>query len=225
MYKYETHLHTYPVSKCAKANVLENLEYYKSLGYEGVFITNHFLDGNINLDKNLPYHEGIEFYFSDYRYALEISEQIGIKVFCGVEMSYKGTDFLVYGLDEKWFADHPEIMQMKKSEQLTFMMEEGAFIVHAHPFRESSYIDHIRLFPRCVQGVEVINAHRPDFENQLAKQYAENYGLYQIAGSDTHRGSGQTKLAGVMSETPIKDELDFIEKIKAGELEIFEITD
>jgi hypothetical protein len=50
MYKYETHLHTSPVSKCARASVKDVLEFYKSLGYEGIFLTNHFLDGNINVD-------------------------------------------------------------------------------------------------------------------------------------------------------------------------------
>ncbi len=47
MYLYETHLHTAPISACAKAEIRETLEYYKSLGYAGVFLTNHFLDGNI----------------------------------------------------------------------------------------------------------------------------------------------------------------------------------
>ena len=51
MYKYETHLHTYPVSKCARSTVRENLELYKEFGYDGVFITNHFLDGNITTYK------------------------------------------------------------------------------------------------------------------------------------------------------------------------------
>lgn len=37
MYKYETHLHTYPVSKCAKADVSDNLEFYKKMDYDGVF--------------------------------------------------------------------------------------------------------------------------------------------------------------------------------------------
>ena len=64
-YFYETHLHTYPVSACAKAGVRESLEFYKSEGYRGVFITNHFLDGNINIDKSLPYEERLRFYFSD----------------------------------------------------------------------------------------------------------------------------------------------------------------
>ena len=47
-FKYETHCHTSPVSKCAKASVEETVRFYQSIGYDGLFITNHFLDGNIN---------------------------------------------------------------------------------------------------------------------------------------------------------------------------------
>ena len=62
MYRYETHLHTAPVSKCATATVQENLEFYKSIGFAGVFITNHFIDGNISIDKTEPYEKLIEYY-------------------------------------------------------------------------------------------------------------------------------------------------------------------
>ena len=89
MYRYETHLHTYPVSKCAKADVRDSLEFYKELEYDGVFITNHFLDGNINIDRNMPYEKKISFYFSDYEEGVKIGNEIGIKVFCGVELSYR----------------------------------------------------------------------------------------------------------------------------------------
>lgn len=34
MYRYETHLHTYPVSKCARVGVRENLEFYKKMEYD-----------------------------------------------------------------------------------------------------------------------------------------------------------------------------------------------
>ena len=54
MFRYETHLHTRPVSLCAQKSVRENIEFYKSAGYDGVFITNHFLDGNLNYDKSAP---------------------------------------------------------------------------------------------------------------------------------------------------------------------------
>ena len=66
-------------------------------------------------------------------------------------------------------------MNMKKSDELAFMMENGALIIQAHPFREAFYIDHIRLFPRHVHGVEIVNANRPEKENNLAKIYTNHY--------------------------------------------------
>lgn len=221
MYRYETHLHTFPVSRCAKFDVRENLEFYKRIGYEGIFVTNHFLDANINIDKNLPYEQCIEFYFSDYEKALELQDEIGIKVFCGVEISYKGTDFLIYGLDKNWYLSHPEIMDMKKSQELKFFIDNGALVIHAHPYRQASYIDHIRLFPGQVHGVEVINAARSSFENKMAKIYAENYGLIEFAGSDNHIASEMRKLAGMCAEKPISDEKDFVEKVKNGQMSVF----
>lgn len=224
MFKYETHLHTYPVSQCAKFGVRENLEFYKSLGYDGVFITNHFIDGNINSLAGESYEERINYFFSDYEAALKIADEIGIKVFCGAELSYGGTDFLVYGLDKNWYLSHPEIITMKKSEELPFLMENGALVIQAHPYREAFYIDHIRLFPRCIQGVEIINANRTENENKMAKIYAENYNLLEFAGSDNHIAQEQKKLAGVQFETPIKDELDFVSKVKNNEHKIFTLT-
>lgn len=224
MYKYETHLHSFPVSACARAEIDEVLAFYKKMEYDGVFITNHFLDGNINIDKSKSYEEQIEFYFSDYEKGAQIGKNIGLKVFCGVELSYGGTDFLVYGLDKAWFLAHPEIMEMKKSEELAFMMENGALVIQAHPYREASYIDHIRLFPRHVHGVEIINACRTDEENDMAKIYAEHYNLLKIAGSDNHSASEQKKLAGVCFEDPICSVEEFIGKVKANKMEIFTLT-
>ena len=221
MYKYETHLHTFPVSRCAKADVQESLEFYKTLGYDGVFITNHFLDGNINIEKENSYEDKIEFYFSDFEKGIEIGRTLGIKVFCGIELSYDGTDFLVYGLDKEWFLAHPEIMNMKKSDELALMMDSGALIIQAHPYCEASYIDHIRLFPRNVHGVEIINASRTEAENNMAKIYAENYDLINFAGSDNHSASKQKKLAGVCCEKPICSIEDFISKVKGNKIKIF----
>ena len=221
MYRYETHMHTLPVSRCARYNVRENLEFYKSLGYDGIFITNHFLDGNINIDKTLPYAEKVEFYFSDYYEALELSKEIGIKVFLGVEISYRGTDFLIYGLDKEWFLAHPEIMDMKKSEELPFLASHGALVVQAHPYRQDRHIDHIRLFPHCIEGVETVNACRTELENKMADIFADAYGFVKTAGSDNHIASRLTHLAGMESDTPLGDEADFIRRVRNGEMKIF----
>ncbi|MBQ7336663.1 MAG: histidinol phosphatase [Clostridia bacterium] len=221
MYLYETHLHTSPVSKCARCGVRETLEFYQQAGYAGVFITNHFIDGNINIDRSLPYEERIRFYFSDYEEGVKIGRELGFSVFCGLEASHRGTDFLIYGLDQAWFLAHPEIEAMKKTEQLTLMAENGALIIQAHPFREAAYIDHIRLFPRHVHGVEIYNANRTDFENEMAEQYAKNYALLPFAGTDNHIGGKQTRFGGMQSETPIRDEDDFVQRVKNGEMQIF----
>ena len=224
MYRYETHLHTYPVSRCAKHTVREALEFYKSLGYEGVFITNHFLDGNINIERERPYEEKLEFYCSDYEEGLRLADQIGIRVLFGVEMSYKGTDFLVYGLDKAWYLAHPEIMDMKRSELLAYLMASGALVIQAHPYREAGYIDHIRLFPRQVHGIETPNASRPDFENNIAAYYADYYGLITVAGSDNHSLTKQKHLAGLEFETPIRDEADYIARVMARQAKIFTLN-
>ncbi len=218
VFLYETHLHTWPVSKCGRATVRETLEFYKSLNYAGVFITNHFIDGNIGCDRTLPYEEMMEFYFSDYEEGVRIGKEIGLEVFLGVEMSYKGTDFLIYGLDKAWFLAHPETQTLKKSKLLPLMIEAGALVIQAHPFREADYIDHIRLFPRSVHGVEIYNAGRTDFENAMAVQYAKDYNLLTFAGSDNHVGGKQMRFGGMQSPTSVVDERDFVTRVLGGEI-------
>ena len=110
---------------------------------------------------------------------------------------------------------------MEKTEELTLMMESGALIIQAHPFREAGYINHIRLFPRHVHGVEIINGCRSEGENHMAKLYAEHYGLLPFAGSDNHTASAQKRLAGMSFDTPICTVEDFVERIKSGAGELF----
>ena len=221
MYKYETHLHTAPVSKCASADVRETLEYYKSIGYDGVFITNHFLDGNINIDRSESYENKINFYFSDYEDGVVIGKEIGLKVFLGVELSYAGTDFLVYGLGKEWFLTNPQIMELSMKKKLELMAENGGFIVQAHPFRERGYIDHIRLFPRSVHAIEVINTSNTDLSNKMSKLYAETYQLPQVAGSDNHGGPKKPDLAGVETDEPINCEADYARMVMNGQAKVF----
>lgn len=220
-YLYETHLHTAPVSRCAQATVEQSLRYYKSLGYAGVCITNHFLDGNINVSHDLPYEERIHFYCADYEEGARLADEIGIRVFFGIEMSFRGADFLVFGLDKEWLLAHPEIMTMEQVEKLDFMASEGAFIVQAHPYREARYIPYFRLFPRHIHAVEVYNASQPELPNEMAHLLAKGYDLLPFAGSDNHRAELTRVLGGVMSDRPISDIGDFVTMAKFGDLTPF----
>ena len=232
VYRYETHCHTAPVSQCANASAEDTVRFYKQIGYDGIFITNHFLDGNICPDaRAMHYADQIEFYFSDYEKAAAYGEKIGIKVFPGVELSYKGTDFLVYGLEKEWYRTHPEIMAMRKSEELPYLMNAGAFVVQAHPYREAYYIDHIRLFPRCVHAVEVTNSGQAWEANAITDVYAEQYGLLKTCGSDNHWGSEvfaklrekgyRPAIAGMAGETAVSSVQDYIAQVRGGMMRMF----
>ncbi len=219
MYQYETHLHTSPVSKCSRVGVRENLEFYKKAGYAGVFITNHFIDGNMTPCGG-SYADRINFYFSDYEEAASLAQEIGIDVFCGVEISYKGTDFLIYGLDKQWFLAHPEYETMTIREKLALLRENGALVIQAHPYREANYIDHIRLYPRDVVAIETYNACRTDLENEMAAIYAQKYDLLPFSGTDNHLGIKRPMLGGMASETPLVNEADFIHRVLNGTMEL-----
>ncbi len=220
MYLYETHMHTSPVSACARASVRENLEYYRSAGYAGVFMSDHFIDANFDQSaRELSYDERIRHYFSAYEEGREIGEEIGLSVFPAFEMAEGWTHILVYGIDCEWCLSHPDMDQMKKQELMTLMRESGALLIQAHPFREVPNV--IRLYPKHIHGVEIYNACRTDFENELARQFCENYGLIPFAGSDNHSAGKRTRFGGIATERPIRDTRDFVELTLRGECRPF----
>ncbi len=220
MYLYETHLHTAPVSACATATVRESLEYYKSLGYAGVFMTDHFIESNFDRSaRDLPYKEKIERYFSAYEEGLVIGKEIGIDVFPGIEASHSWAHFLIYGIDKAWCLAHPEMETMPKRDLLPILKDAGALIIQAHPFRKVN--TEITLFPQYVHGTEIFNAAHNDFENRLGAQYCENYGLRPFAGSDNHSGSALEILGGIATERRIKDFEDFKAQVLNGETRPF----
>lgn len=220
MYKYETHCHTKKVSKCSHIEAADLVEFYKSCGFSGIFITDHFFNGNTTVDRNQPWNKMVEDFCKGYDEALKKGKEIGIDVFFGFEYSYHGTDVLVYGLDKEWLLSHPDVMSLGTTEFCDFARSEGALLIHAHPFREASYIDMIRLFPRNVDGVEIYNACRTDFENARAKEYADNYGLLYSAGTDNHVGLRES-LGGMEFDGKILSIPDFVSKMKNGGGKVF----
>lgn len=214
-YKYETHAHTSGASRCGKISPRELVGLYAGLHYAGVCITNHF-GGR----KAQSWNERVELIHNLYKQAAEEGERLGVNVFFGWEYSCTHAhDFLTYGLDENWLYSHPEIQDMTTHEYLNFARSSGGFIVHAHPFREDK-TGAVCLRPNDVDAVEVINTGRTDMVNRLAAQYAENYGLPQFAGSDTHSGSKES-FAGICFKEKVTDINDMIARFKNGESEIF----
>ena len=60
MYRYETHLHTKEASACGISTGAEMARAHKAAGYDGIFITDHFFNGNCGIAKNLSWKERVE---------------------------------------------------------------------------------------------------------------------------------------------------------------------
>ncbi len=222
-YKYETHMHTSESSKCGKSTAVEMVRSYKEQGYTGIFVTDHFFNGNCAVDRSLPWAEKIALFCKGYENAKAEGDAIGLDVFFGFEYCVNGADFLIYNLDKEWLLKHPDIDRMDSREAFRLIHEDGGFIVHAHPFRERAYIHHIHLFPRDVDAVEIYNgAQRSDeFMNERAKLYAMMYELPITAGSDSHCATDAFRCA-VVTEERIQEPMDYLHAIFSGELRIEE---
>jgi len=77
----------------------------------------------------------------------------------------------------------------------------------------------IRLLPRKVDAVETINATMTDFVNERADEYADNYGLLKVAGSDNHIGPME-KLCAMSVPERLSEGKDMIEAIRNGKAKI-----
>ena len=95
---------------------------------------------------------------------------------------------------------------MPPNDYFDLVRSAGAYVSHAHPFREDWYIEMIRLLPRKCDAVEIINSCRKPFENEMAKVYADSYGLPYTAGSDNHHAN-QARLSGIETEETIELEV------------------
>lgn len=215
-YLYETHMHTAEASACASVTGTQQARIYHELGYDGIIVTDHFYNGNTSVPKNLPWREWVDRFAIGYENVKKEGDKIGLSVFFGWEESFEGNDFLVYGLDKQWLLDHPQILYWSIEEHYEHIRDDGGVFVHAHPFREASYINKIRLFPNYVDAVEVINSSHKNMNfDRKASSYATNYKIPIVAGSDSHHASDLR--GGILLERKLDDIKDFIDVIKYRE--------
>lgn len=167
----------------------------KDYGYTGIFVTDHNWGGNTATNRSLPWDEWVDTFALGYEHAKAEGDRIGLDVFFGYEAGYRGTEFLIYGIDSAWMKAHPQLVGATVEEQYRLVHEAGGLVIHAHPYREEFYIPEIRLYPEWVDGVEAVNAthsnpsspaHNDPAYDTRAVKYARDNNLPMSAGSDIH---------------------------------------
>ncbi len=218
-YIYETHLHTAETSKCGKSSADDFVHFFKSLGYTGIFVTDHFLGGNTTVCTDLPWPERIELFSRGYDVAAQRGREVGLDVHFGWEHGYGWAHFLTYGLTKDWLIANPDMLSWDLLRYCDRVHQDGGSVVHAHPFREG--VEIVQLIPNYVDAVEVLNSGRADESNRHAMDYANSFGLSKVAGTDIHTIK-QKRLCGMGFSRRLRDGKDYIEAIKAGEGAIVE---
>ena len=214
MYRYETHLHTVEGSACGFTPGAQYPAIYKERGYDGIFITDHFFHGNTRPSRELPWNEYVDAYMKGYEEAKKAGDEIGFKVFFGIEENFEGDEYLIYGVDREFLYAHPTIPHWTREEMIKWVHEAGGAVMQAHPFRDRDYIKKIHLYPEDIEGIEGINTANTANDNLAALCYALHFGLMIQAGSDTHHTHMINDMnGGILYDTPIESEDDFAKRL------------
>ena len=214
MYKYELHLHTMETSRCGHVRAADQVRKYHELGYQGLCVTDHLHEQYTSLmDCHDDWKACIDRYLYGWRLAKAAGDRLGMDVIFGaaLRLPENASDYLIYGIDEKWIYEHPFVTRMDHQSFFDRFKDE-VLIIHAHPYRncDTVYYD-------CVHGLEVANCNpRHDSRNHLALALAKAHpGLYRTVGSDAHR-KGDEGRSAILTARRVRDSYEMKTLIESG---------
>ena len=214
MFKTETHLHTSPVSSCAKLSPEEMIRAYKDKGYTTVFVSDHF--SLYHYPKGMSFKEYVDYFIGGYTAAKRVGDEIGICVLFSVELTLNGNHYLLYGADKEFLLLRPDIFEMPTEDFYAHAKAHGVTVIQAHPYRDGKCFP----TPASADGIEALNAN-PRHENfdEKCLALAKEYRFPITAGSDAHREE-DIGVAAMLSDTPITSVEQYVSLLFEGKLRL-----
>lgn len=193
----DLHAHTSGISRCCQIDAVGMLETAKSVGLDGVVLTNHYqksyLDGGT---ADAFAHK----YTDEFYYTRECGERLGMRVLFGIEVTSEPNNkqhILIYGVEPEFVFDNPCIFDYTLKELYEAVRSAGGIIVQAHPYRNGGKL----LDVKYLDGVEV-NCHplygKSDAEAMI-KIASENR-LALTCGGDYHNDTYRCKCGMYMPD-------------------------
>lgn len=214
MFKTEAHMHTYPVSSCAKLTSREQIRLFKEAGYDTVFVSDHFSPHHFKkLGEDLTFEQKVDKLCDAYLEAKDEGDKLGINVLFSVEISHKKNHYLLYGVTREFLKLRPDIFEMGRDEIYHHFKEHGITIIQAHPHRDEKCQPH----PHHVDGFEINVNPRHENYNERTFEIAKEYNMPLTVGSDAHRVS-DVGLSATLSDAPITSVEQYLELLFAGKL-------
>lgn len=219
---YETHMHTSEVSACAINSAKEQIKFYKKMGYAGVIITDHFVNGNSTCPNNYSWEKKMNHLMKGFIEAKKAGIKYELDVFLGWEYTIRGSDFLTYGLGLDFLVENPDLAHLSIAEYSSRVRRSGGFLAQAHPFRDAFYIENpYPVAPHLIDALEVYNAADTDASNSRAVEYANKHNIPMQAGTDAHRTNG-CSYSGIKLREKAKTIQDIINAIKSNNIELMD---
>lgn len=218
-YKTEMHCHSWPVSKCAVHKHEELVEQYIEYGYTTLVLTEHLNEYTFCGMDDKSLLEKMEYYLSGYRHLKKVAGD-RLNILLGAEVHFAGmgdSDFLIYGADEGFFLNNPDIYLYDHWRNGAHIRNNGLLLFQAHPFRYRQMLCPVE----CLAGIEVYNGHiEQNSHNRMAEHWIEEYPqLIGISGSD-HHDPWHYPVAGILTDEPITDNKQLLEVLKSGNFDL-----
>jgi len=189
----DTHLHESKYSLDSHVSLQEIVTRAKSMGMDGVCITDHE-SNEIKED------------------AKKLSQETGFLIIVGAEILTFEGDMVVFGLE-----DLPK-RKVHAHSLVDLVRKQGGVAISAHPFRQNNR--GMGEYIREIEGLwalEAFNGNTDFFHNMQAYFLALELGLPCLGGSDAHHLHEVGRYATVFPDG-IRDERDLIQAIEAKEV-------
>ena len=217
LYRYETHCHCTTCSKCAHSTPQELVQAYKTAGFAGLVLTDHFIHGYTCVDPSLPWKERMERYYGAYLDAKAEGDLLDFDVIFGIEHAYGGgQEVLCYGIDLDFLLSNPDIPELTLQQFTARVHNFGGILIQAHPYRYGGWEVPVRQ--DLIDGIEVFNAGNDPCKNRMALQKAQEVPCIHTSGADTHSASeARIGQAGIALPYRVHNGQELVAALKAGD--------
>lgn len=201
----DIHTHTVHHSDDSSLRLPQLIARAKELGLDGICLTDH--------DR-----------FWDPAHLEQLSQEHGLLILPGAEMTCDEAHFLVYGLHKWAFGMHHATVLREA------VTQAGGVMVLAHPFRRqyevthrddedgySQALDRVSDNPTVLlaDAVETVNGRAGERSNRFSRELAHRVGRKGVGGSDAH---APAEVGRAATEFPhrITSLQEFIAELRAG---------
>lgn len=209
----ETHVHTAPVSPCARMSAAQTVQTYQRRGYQGMVVTDHMHPGTFRRMPDASWEEKASYFLSGYREAKTAAEN-SFRVFLGMEIRFleNDNDYLLFGVDEAFVCNTLRLDRFSTLRDFRPVADRnGLLLFQAHPFRHEMQVTDYHL----LDGIEVYNGNSShNSSNDIAAHWAEKYNLRPLSGSDFH-GEQCVPPGGIYMHHPIRDNRELTAALRA----------